>query len=341
MKKLLPLLCALLCALPTFAQEKEAPKEFGFNFNFEYSDKTRVISAHVGYQREIAGAQPVVFDETVAGKNGVIESEKLSFINEAGAVLGTLTSSFDEKGHLKGQSLVEGAKPPRALDWFVAGTKSPLLTLQDSALTASYTLRDGLLQQRVLNVKTPSGASEIATTYDALGRRERDSISNTRSKNQFLYVYDQDGLTSLRGDSGPNDKPFELTLTRNKDGQMAQLAAKTDGILTYRATPFYDEAGKGTGTKMENFEKGVLTNLMLIKDKSVIKESYRDGVLASRNTLIVGEGQAVQVVSLEEFDASGKLAKRTDYNADGTASAVTTFNADGSVKSTKKFEAGQ
>ena len=269
----------------------------------------------------------------------------MSFINEAGTILGTLTSSFDEKGHLKGQSLVEGAKPPRALDWFITSTKSPLLTLQDSALTASYTLHDGLLQQRVVNVKAPASTSEITTTYDALGRRERDSISSTRNKNQFSYVYDQDGLTSVRSDSGPNDKPFELTLTRTKDGQVAQLAAKSDDILSYRVTPSYDEAGKGTGAKMENFENGILSTVVLTSEKSAITEEYKNGILSSRKTITLGKGagdtNALQSITNEEFDKNGKLTKRTEYNKDGTASSVTTYNADGSVKSTRKFEDGK
>lgn len=343
MKKFLPLLCALLCALPALAQDKDAPKEFGFKFNFEYSDETHVLSAHVGFQRELAGGKPVVFDETVEGKNGITESETLSFITETGAVLGTLSSSFDQSGHLKGQSLVEGTAPPRALNWFATDTKSPLFTVAGAALTARYTLHNGFLQQRVLDIKAPLSARETTTTYDALGRREHDTITGNKNPVNFSYVYDQNGLTTIRSDTGPDDKPFELAITRNKEGNLAQLVSKIDGVLSNRTTPLYDENGDGTGTKVESFEKGILASATIIgeKGKSLVQKDYNDGVLSSRKTQSIDEGGAIKMISSEEFDSNGKLIKRTDYNKDGTASAVTTYNADGSVKSTKKFDAGK
>lgn len=340
MKKFIPLFCALVCALPALAQDKskDAPKEFGFSFNVEYSPKTHVTEAHIGYQREIAGGKPVVFDETVAGKNGVIESDTLSFITKAGAVLGTLNSTFDQSGHLKGQSLTEGTAPPRALNWFTTGTKSPLLTVQGSALTATYTLHDSFLQQRILNVGAPSGAREIVTDYDVSGRREHDTLTGPDGKANFWYLYDENGLTSARGDSAGDDKPFEITVTHNKDGNLAQIAAKTDGILSFRSTPIYDEKGEDAGNKMEVFENGIISSVILAKGKTAITETYTDGVLASRKTITTSEGNAVISISNEEFDANGKLAKRTEYNKDGTASAVTTYNPDGTVKSTRKFD---
>lgn len=343
MKKFIPLLCALVCALPALAQDKstDAPKEFGFSFNVEYSPKTHVTEAHIGFQREIVGAKPVVFDETVAGKNGVMESDTLSFVTKAGAVLGTLASTFDETGHLKSQSLTEGTAPPRALNWFATATKSPLLTIEGSALTVTYTLRDGFLQGRILNVGAPSGASEIATDYGASGRREHDAIKGPQSKANFWYLYDENGLTSARADSAADNKPFEINITHNKDGNLAQMTAKTDGILSFRSTPIYDDKGEGVGNKMESFDNGILSSAVTIKDKSAVTETYKDGVLASRKTIITGEGNTMQSISNEEFDDNGKLTKRTEYNKDGTASAVTTYNADGSVKSTRNFDNGK
>ncbi len=152
MKKLLPLLCAFLCALPALAQNEEPPKELGFNFGYQYSEETRVSSANLATQRNFAGAKPVTFEETVAGKKGVIERETLSFLDGEGAVLGTLNSAFDGSGHLTGQSLTEGTTPARALNWFATGAQSPVLTIKGSFLSARYTTQNGCLRERVLTL---------------------------------------------------------------------------------------------------------------------------------------------------------------------------------------------
>lgn len=244
---------------------------------------------------------------------------------------------------MTGQSLVEGTAPARALNWFATGTTSPFFTVAGAALTARYTLHNGFLQQRILNIKAPSSARETTTTYDALGRREHDTITGNKNPVNFAYIYDQSGLATIRGDSGAEDKPFEIALTRNKAGNLAQLAIKNDGILSYRTTPFYEEKGAGTGTKMESFETGILASVIVMGDKgkSLVQADYNEGVLSSRKTQSIGEGGGVKMVSSEEFDARGKLAKRTDYNKDGTVATITTYNADGSVKNARKFEAGQ
>ena len=342
--KTLLLLCALVGAVPALAQnkDKDAPKELGFNFGFQYSPETRVTSAKIGYQRLIPSAQPAVFDETVTGKNGVIESETISFLNPNGAVLGTLSSSFDGSGHLKTQSLTQGNSPPRALDWLARGTQSPILTLEKSIVSARYTLQNGFLKARVLNIQLPTGAREIKTDYDALGRREHDASVSAKGAADFRFLYDKKGLTTFRGSSGPDDKPFEGTISRTRDGQIAQFSVKTDGVLSYRATPSYNEKGESQSMRMENFEGGVLANAFTMSqnNKRIEQEEYNEGVIASRKTQNVGEKGAVQMVRLEEFDQNGRLAQRTEYNKDGAVSAVTTFNADGSVKSTRKFDAG-
>ena len=342
MKKFIPLLCALVCALPALAQDKvapatDAPKEFGFSFNFDYSDQKPYAPANLTYQREIAGSEPVPFEESVIGKKGVAESEKLSFIDDAGAVMGTLNSTFDESGHLTGQSLTEGKLSARALDWFKTGAQSPALTLGGSAITARYFVRDGFLSQSILNIALPSGARAITLNYDGLGRREHDEVTSSKGTNNIRYLYDQIGLVTIKLAPAAGDESMEIGLVRDKDGKVAELNQKTNGVVNYRSTPIYDEEGKGAGNKTEVFDNGVLTDVMSVNDDSATAESYKNGVLTARRKFAKGADGANINVSDEEFDANGKLTKSTAFSVDGKALTVTTYNEDGSVKSTQKL----
>ena len=344
MKKFLPSLCALVCALslPALAQDKaapatDAPKEFGFNFNFDYSNEKPYAPANLTYQREIAGREPVPFEESVIGKKGVAESEKLSFIDNAGAVLGTLDSTFDESGHLTGQSLTEGKLPPRALDWFKTGAQSPALTLGGSAVTARYFVRDGFLSRSILNIALPSGTRALTLTlnYDELGRREHDEVTNSKGISNVRYLYDQIGLVTIKLVPAAGDESTEIGLVRDKDGKIAELSQKTNGVVDYRSTPLYDEKGENAGNKTELFEDGVLTGIMSVNDNSATADSYKNGVLTTRRKFAKGADGANINVSSEEFDANGKLTQSTAFSVDGKALTVTTYNPDGSVKSTQ------
>ncbi len=342
MKKFIPLLCALVCALPALAQDKaapaaDAPKELGFSFNFDYSNEKPYAPANLTYQREIAGREPVPFEESVIGKKGVAESEKLSFIDDAGAVLGTLDSTFDPSGHLTGQSLTEGKLPARALDWFKTGAQSPALTLGGSAVTARYFVRDGFLSRSILNIALPSGARAITLNYDELGRREHDEVTSSKGTNNVRYLYDQIGLVTIKLVPATGDESTEIGLVRDKDGKIAELNQKTNGVVDYRSTPLYDEKGENAGSKMELFENGVLTGIMSVKDNSATVDSYKNGVLTARRKFAKGADGANINISSEEFDANGKLTQSTAFSVDGKALTVTTYNPDGSVKSTQKL----
>ena len=344
MNKFFPLLCALVCALPALAQDQaapatDAPKEFGFSFNFDYSNEKPYAPANITYQREIAGSKPVPFEETVIGKKGVAESEKLSFIDDAGAVLGTLDSTFDESGHLTGQSLTEGKLPARALDWFKTSDQSPALTLGGSAVTARYFVRDGFLSRSVLNIALPSGARALTLNYDELGRREHDEVTSSKGINNVRYLYDQIGLVTIKlaPATATGDELMEIGLIRDKDGKVAEINQKINGVVNYRSTPLYDEKGKGAGNKTELFEDGVLTGIMSVKDDLATVESYKNGVLTTRRKFAKGADGANINISSEEFDANGKLTQSTAFSVDGKALTVTTYNPDGSVKSTQKL----
>ena len=348
MRKFFPLLCALLCALPASAQEKDAPKEFGFNFGYEYSSKTRVTSVSLATQRNFAGTKPVIFEKTVTGQKGVIESETIFFLDDEGAVLNTLNSLFDESGHLASQTLTKGTEPPRALNWFKMGAQSISLDVDDSFLSARYTVKNGFLKERVLTLKLPSGTRTMKTLYDEMGRRERDITDRAASDSittpvTIQFFYDQSGLTRALTPSGPDNKANEFTLERSADGRIAQMIAKEGGVLMMRSTLLPDEQGKSGGMKTENFEDGILAHVIVLNGeaKSAVEEEYEDGVLVSRKTQKLGEGGALQLISLEEFDPNGKLAQRTEYDKDGVATSVTTYNADGTVKSTQKFDEGK
>ena len=257
-------------ALPALAQETEAPSEIGFEFNYNYDGKTRVTAFNVGYKRLLVDAAPVVFDATVIGASGAIESDVLSFFDEKGAVLGTLTSTFDKSGHLKSQALAEGKAPARALNWFEIGTQSPLLTLGDSVLTARYSAQDGRLKTRVLSLRLPVGTRQITTTYDALGRREHDTGTSKTGQSEVSYAYDKVGLTNLRVELPPEPgKPepgkteakqsiMEMEFARAGDGQVERVTLKRDGVLAIRMVTSFDQQGESTANKAEYFEGGVL-----------------------------------------------------------------------------------
>ena len=170
MKPLLLLLCALLIpSLPAPAQgaaapqNAAAPQDINFNFNFQYLQKSRVTAATLGYAVAVPdGKVPggtVAFDATVTGKNGIIERETLSFIDEKGAILGTLTSTFDEDGHLESQALTEGKAPARPLDWpsprrRVAGFDGQRFDL-DGALCAAKRSSQGARFERAVSHRHP------------------------------------------------------------------------------------------------------------------------------------------------------------------------------------------
>ena len=341
MKKFLPLLCALFCALPALAQDKDAPKELGFSYSFESSPDGRDVVGHITYQLSLTVGKPIPFDETIIGKNGAIQSEKISFIDKTGVVLGTLDSAFDEGGHLKSQSLTEGKSRARALHWFETDAQSPALTVSGSAVMARYIVRNGLLLQNVVNLEFPSGARALTATYDVLGHREHDTITSSKGPIETRYLYDQTSLIAMKAKSPEGDRSFEGNVLRNKDGKIAEISYKVNGVVGYRTTPLYDEQGQSSGNKMETFENGKPSVVMLIKGTSAVVESYKDGVLVSRKTIGKGEGDTTITLSDEVFDADGKTTTRTDFNIDGTASTVTTYNADGTVKSTRKFDEGQ
>ena len=345
MKSFFLFVCALICASPALSQEqeKEVPKELAFSFGFSQKNETPVTSANIGYQRLIPDSKPVTFDETVTGEKGLIERETLSFFGEDGKVLGTLISTFDKGGHLDNQSLTEGGAPPRALTWFKTGSKSPLLTVKKSALTARYILQNGKLSERLLGLKLPQGRRGIKTRYDAFGRREHDlgTGSKTGSNKKPLdiqFIYDQNGLAKFRGISDSSDEPIEVTLSRDKSGRLAQMSAKNSGVLSNRATLLYNDKGKDDGIRTENFEDGILTKVLLMKGdtKTVIEDDYENGVLSSRKTQIA-EGDSFRLVSLEEFDSNGKPLTRTDYDKDGAVSSVTNFKEDDTAGETRMF----
>ena len=335
------LLCLLSLSAPVCAQNApEAPKEFGFNFNFQYEDTTRVTSVQVGLQREFPDAKPVPFDVTTMMKKGIISGEVLSFLNDKGEVLGTLSSKFDEQGQLQSQQLDETGGTPRDLDWFKTAPKSPQITLPTSVIQAVYALKNGKLSERVLFVQTSTGKREIDTHYDELGRRDNDAGSSANGKMAIQYFYNDEGLSRFTTTSD-KDKPSEITLSRAENGSISQLTTKQDGVLVGRMIPLMDAEGKSSGARIESFEGGLLSNVLIIgvKARSTTEEKYDNGVIVSRKTTTIDAKAGQKLQSQEEFEA-GHLQKRTDYDDNGAVKTITTFNPDGSVKTTQNFQNG-
>lgn len=335
------LFCLLSLTAPLCAQDAaEAPKEFGFNFNYQYSDKTGVTSIEIGYQREFPGAKHVPFDSTIMVKRGLISQETLSFLNDKGEVLGTLSSKFDAQGQLQGQQISETKGKARDLNWFKTSPKSPQITLPTSVVQAAYVLKNGKLSERTLFIQTPTGKREIHTHYDELGRRDSDAGSSARGKMTVQYFYNEEGLSRFTT-TGDKDKPDEITLSRAPNGSVSQMVTKEEGVLSGRMIPMIDGEGKSTGLRMEDFKGGLLSSVLIMnfKGQSATREEYDAGVLVSRKVLTVDDQAGQKLQRLEEFEA-GHLQKRTEYDENGAVKTITTFNADGSVKTTQNFQNG-
>ena len=336
----LPLLaCLLALVAPVCAQEvPDAPKEFGFNFSYSFSEKTRVTLVEIGFQREIPGAKAVPFDQTVTGKKGLLTKETLSFLSASGEVLGTLNTFFDATGKLESQKLTEKNQPERALSWFKTAAKSPLLNVTGSVVQARYTLQNGRLRERILNLQTAKGAREFKTRYDDLGRRESDVSASAINPLSVHFFYNEEGMSRLSIDATTKEKAKDVILARATSGQLSQITMKEGGILMSRMMPMFD--GKGT-MRIETYEDGLLSSAVTMSNdnKSATQEEYDEGVLTSRKTFTVSENSEQKLQSLEEF-ASGHLQKRTQYDENGAVSNISTFDADGSVKTTQTFKNG-
>ncbi len=340
----LPLLaCLLALTTPLCAQEitPDAPKEFGFNFSYSFSEKTRVTSVEIGFQREIPGAKAVPFDQTVTGKKGLLTRETLSFLSASGEVLGTLNTFFDATGKLESQKLTEKDQPERALSWFKTAAKSPSLSVTGSALQARYTLQNGRLRERILNLQTSKGTREFKTQYDELGRRESDVCESANGPLSVRYFYNEEGMSRFSTDATAKEKAKEILLTRTANGQLSQITIKEGGILMSRMMPIFDDKGINSQMRMETYEDGLLSSAFTMNtaSKNATQEDYDAGVLTSRKTFTVSENSEQKLQSVEEFEM-GHLQKRTQYDENGAVSNISTFNADGSAKTTQTFKNG-
>lgn len=338
-------LCAAAAslALPCLAQNEtapDAPRQLAFNFSASYSSKDKVTIVEIGYQRIFSPANSAQFDKTIVGEGGFLTSETLSFLDAKGQTIGTLSSSFNAQGQLQSQQLSAPNQAPRALSWFKTSAKSPDITLPGSIMRANYTLSGGRLSARLLRLQMPQGPRELVSSFDAQGRRVRDTSSISNTPTDIRFFYDASGLTRFFSPAAGAEKAKEGVLHRDANGRLSEVLMKEENVLSQRLL-LLPGSKEGDGIiRMESYEEGKLSSVVNMNAEThfTTQEEYEEGVLSERKTILVKPSGENQLRSVETFE-SGRKQRLTEYDDKGAIIKQTTYNADGSVQTTQTFAA--
>ncbi|HEX8464813.1 MAG TPA: hypothetical protein VF627_09380, partial [Abditibacterium sp.] len=258
------LLVAAVSALPCQAQPPtapDAPKLLGFNFGSSYSKAQKVTQCEIGYKRVYPQGIETVFDKTIIGKNGLLTSEILSFLDGKGQIIGTLSSAFNAQGQLQSQSLKIGERPARVLNWFQTSAQSPEISVPGSVLRVNYLLKNRAFHTRSVTLQMPDGPRSILSRFDAQGRRIRDVASSPKSPLDLQFFYDTAGLARVTVAATATEKLKETLLRRYPDGQISEMLVKEAGVLVIRMAMNPAANGNDGGMRIESYEAGKLSHV--------------------------------------------------------------------------------
>ena len=295
--------------------------------------------------------------------DGVTVSEVIRFPDADGQTVATLTANFDKKGRLQKQEL-RGAQS-KLLQTQTDFNKSVPISVPGSMLSLQTIVSQGTLKERVLSIGLPNSPLSLRSKYDERGRRTRDDFRKLAGgHNQSVdYLYNARGLETI---TVSGDNAATLSIERDDKGKMRAVHVLQNGLLARFAAPLRDSKGKVSGTKIESYSGGILSETSETylegdepldpnrprgnftertitengEQKTERKFDFSVGIgkpkvaAAARPRILKRTVYASAKLSFEEISRDGVLRQRTDFNSNGVIFKLTQFNADGSVAST-------
>lgn len=341
----LPLYITLLLALGGAAHAQndtapELPKDFAFNFNAHSSNKDgkAVTNSEFGYSRLFRDGSAMVFDETIAGPNGVLKTDKIVFIDKDGAELGKLVSDFTDEGKLKSQTLSAKDKPAQTLNWYQTKIQSPAIEVSGSILQVNYSLQKGFFKQRVIKLTLPDQICFLTVDYDEKGRRTSDKTKQPKSEMSIDYSYGPMGMSGFVSKSDDSNALKVAEISYDPKGLLDNLVFKEGGIIQSRMTMLNNPDGSSQGQRIETYTDGIL-NYSMTTDLTA-KAGIEDEYDATGKSIIKRKAYAMghaQTLLYEEHWSAGKVVLRTEYDLEGKVTSVTKYKVDGTIEWRETF----
>lgn len=343
------LLLALAVATPALAQTPDAPAaprtlyahmelptlwEFSPDFLRDQNNITWFMSLSAQFSAMTTGT-------------GIPKSETILFSNKPWKVTVISKATFDKHGNLQKQESLDGKYNS------FEETPNPIIY---RPLSLQTSVNKGRLARRVLTLDTGQSKNFLTCDYDARGRRQRDVFTASDGTSRTVnYFYDAQGLSKI------TDGAANILIERNKNGQMRSLSATQNGLLMRSATPIKDDKGAIIGTRIEDYNSGILQEVNEITQESGAtkrtsqtlsdttsfingqqtnerKFEFRMDIGSNSSDVAAVESRKRTVyknakIATEELFRNGVLTQRSEFNDNGVIENVTSFNADGSVVS--------
>ena len=349
--KNLVLLLALAAATPALSQTPDAPTvvnspvaEANLSVTWEFTpdflrDRNTIVW-------NMAGS---IYTAVTTGA-GVPQSETIFFANQKGEFVAFARDEFDKTGKLGKMGQPDANSAP-----FVPTTTSD----NKSALSLQTTFDKKQLKRQFFALDFASGKRTLTSHFDARGRHSSDVFADENGKplRTIQYIYDAKGLSKI------TDGAANFIIERDADGKMRSVSATQNGLLARSATPIRNDKGAIIGTRIEDYQSGILQEVNEITREGGDKSSRVSQTSSDKTVYENGQQSnekkfefrvdisppktpavaAVEVrkrtlyknakIATEELFRNGVLTQRSQFNENGIIENVTDFNADGSVAS--------